>query len=104
MLKSFRFILFPLSVIYGSIISFRNWLFDKNILKSGSFNFPVICVGNLAVGGTGKTPMVEYLITILAHEHKVATLSRGYKRKTLGFAIADENTCCTPVSMNSFVE
>lgn len=92
MLKSFRFILFPLSVIYGSIISLRNWLFDKNIFKSGSFNFPVICVGNLAVGGTGKTPMVEYLITILEHEYKVATLSRGYKRKTLGFAIADENT------------
>ena len=70
----------------------RNWLFDKNIFKSGSFNFPVICVGNLAVGGTGKTPMVEYLITILEHDYKVATLSRGYKRKTLGFAIADENT------------
>jgi tetraacyldisaccharide 4'-kinase len=92
MLKSFRFILFPLSVIYGSIISFRNWLFDKNILKSGSFNFPVICVGNLAIGGTGKTPMVEYLITILKEEYKVATLSRGYKRKTAGFAIADGNT------------
>ena len=92
LLKSFRFILFPLSVIYGSIISLRNWLFDKNIFKSGSFNFPVICVGNLAVGGTGKTPMVEYLITILEHDYKVATLSRGYKRKTLGFAIADENT------------
>ena len=92
MLRSFRFILFPLSVLYGSIISFRNWLFDKNILKSSSFNFPIICVGNLAVGGTGKTPMVEYLIRMLKDEYNVATLSRGYKRKTIGFAIADENT------------
>jgi len=92
MLKSFRFILFPLSVFYGGIISFRNWLFDKNILKSGSFNFPVICVGNLAVGGTGKTPMVEYLIKLLKRQYKVATLSRGYKRKTTGFAVADEST------------
>jgi tetraacyldisaccharide 4'-kinase len=91
-LKSFRFILFPLSILYGGIISFRNWLFDKNIFKSGSFNFPVICVGNLAIGGTGKTPMVEYLVTILKDEYKVATLSRGYKRKTVGFAIADGNT------------
>ena len=92
MLRSFRYILFPLSVVYGGIISFRNWLFDKNILRSSSFNFPIICIGNLAVGGTGKTPMVEYLIRILKEEYAVATLSRGYKRKTRGFAIANENT------------
>jgi tetraacyldisaccharide 4'-kinase len=96
-LKSFRFILFPLSVLYSGVISFRNWLFDKNILKSDSFNFPVICVGNLAMGGTGKTPMVEYLITILKNEYKVATLSRGYKRKTVGFVIADEKTTALEV-------
>lgn len=92
MLRSFRFILFPLSVLYGGIISFRNWLFDKHILKSGTFNFPIICVGNLAVGGTGKTPMAEYLVRMLKDEYKVATLSRGYKRKTVGFAIANEST------------
>lgn len=92
MLRNFRFILFPLSVLYGSIISCRNWLFDKNIFRSSSFNFPVICVGNLAVGGTGKTPMVEYLVRMLKEEYSVATLSRGYKRKTIGFAIANENT------------
>jgi tetraacyldisaccharide 4'-kinase len=57
-----------------------------------SFNFPIICVGNLAVGGTGKTPMVEYLVRLLKDEYKVATMSRGYKRKTKGFAIANENT------------
>lgn len=70
----------------------RNWLFDKSILKSAAFNFPVICVGNLAVGGTGKTPMVEYLIRLLKNEYVIATISRGYKRKTKGFGIANENT------------
>ncbi len=92
MLRSFRYILFPLSIIYGCIIWFRNKLFDKHILRSASFNFPVICVGNLAVGGTGKTPMTEYLIRLLEPNYIVATLSRGYKRKTKGFAIAEENT------------
>ncbi|RYD77758.1 MAG: tetraacyldisaccharide 4'-kinase, partial [Sphingobacteriales bacterium] len=71
---------------------FRNWLYDKNILKSASFNFPIICVGNLAVGGTGKTPMTELLVSFLSPQYKIATLSRGYKRKTKGFAIANENT------------
>jgi tetraacyldisaccharide 4'-kinase len=92
MLRSFRYLLFPISLIYGCIIWLRNWLFDKNILKSASFNFPIICVGNIAVGGTGKTPMVEYLIRLLQNDFKTATLSRGYKRKTKGFAIADANT------------
>jgi tetraacyldisaccharide 4'-kinase len=92
MLRSFRYLLFPISLIYGCIIWLRNWLFDKNILKSASFNFPIICIGNIAVGGTGKTPMVEYLIRLLQNDFKTATLSRGYKRKTKGFAIADANT------------
>ena len=92
MLKSFRYLLLPISLVYGGIIGLRNWLFDKKILKSSSFNFPIICVGNLAVGGTGKTPMVEYLIRLLKDEFNIATLSRGYKRKTKGFAIANEKT------------
>ncbi len=92
MLKSFRYLLLPISLVYGAIIGLRNWLFDKKILKSSSFNFPIICVGNLAVGGTGKTPMVEYLIRLLKDEFNIATLSRGYKRKTKGFAIANEKT------------
>lgn len=91
-LKSFRYLLIPFSFIYWLIIWCRNWLFDKNILKSVPFNFPLICVGNLAVGGTGKTPMVEYLIRMLKADFKVATLSRGYKRKTKGFGIAGEFT------------
>lgn len=92
MLKSFRYLLFPFSILYGGIVWVRNKLFDKNILRSAQFNFPLICVGNLAVGGTGKTPMVEYLIRMLQDQYKIAALSRGYKRKTKGFAIADEHT------------
>ncbi len=97
MLKSFRYILFPFSIIYGFIIWLRNKLFDKNILRSATFNFPLICVGNLAVGGTGKTPMAEYLIRLLKNKYPVATLSRGYKRKTKGFAIADDNTTAVDI-------
>jgi tetraacyldisaccharide 4'-kinase len=97
MLKSFRYILLPFSFIYGSIIWVRNKLFDKNILHAATFNFPLICVGNLAVGGTGKTPMVEYLIKMLQNKYKVATLSRGYKRKTKGFAIADDHTTAVDI-------
>jgi tetraacyldisaccharide 4'-kinase len=92
LLKSFRYLLFPISFLYGIVIWIRNWLFDKNIIKSAAFNFPIICVGNLAVGGTGKTPMTEYLVSVLDDEFKTATLSRGYKRKTKGFAIADDST------------
>lgn len=92
MLKSFRYLFLPFSLLYGIIIIIRNWLFDKNYLKSSAFNFPIICVGNLAVGGTGKTPMVEYLIRILGNDYRIATLSRGYKRKTRGFGIANDTT------------
>jgi tetraacyldisaccharide 4'-kinase len=70
----------------------RNRLYDHNVFKSSSFNFPIICIGNLATGGTGKTPLAEYLIRFLRNNYKTATLSRGYKRKTTGFAIAGVNT------------
>jgi tetraacyldisaccharide 4'-kinase len=92
MLKSFRYLLFPFSLLYGAVIRLRNYLYNKNIFKSTHFNFPLVCVGNLAVGGTGKTPMTEYLIRLLQPRYRVATLSRGYKRKTKGFAIADGST------------
>jgi len=84
--------LLPFSFIYGIVIRIRNWLFDKNYIPSAEFNFPIIGVGNLAVGGTGKTPMVEYLVRMLRNNYAVATLSRGYKRKTRGFGVANENT------------
>ena len=91
-LKSFRILLFPLALIYWLIILIRNKLYDKNILGSASFGLPLICVGNLSVGGTGKSPMVELLVRNLKDEFKVATLSRGYKRKTKGYALANEHS------------
>lgn len=86
-----RKILFPFAIIYGFITSIRNLLYDKGIFKSYTFDIPVIAVGNLSVGGTGKTPQIEYLIRLLIGNYKIATLSRGYKRKTEGFVLADEN-------------
>jgi tetraacyldisaccharide 4'-kinase len=87
-----RKILFPFAILYGWIIQFRNFLYDKGILKSYSFDIPIIAVGNLSVGGTGKTPQIEYLIRLLSTGNKVATLSRGYKRKSKGFLLANENS------------
>lgn len=87
-----RKILFPFSILYGFITTIRNFLFDKGILRSYSFEVPVIAVGNLSVGGTGKTPQIEYLIRLLAPNYKIATLSRGYKRKSEGFVLADANS------------
>jgi tetraacyldisaccharide 4'-kinase len=87
-----RKILFPFAVLYGFITSIRNFLFDKGFLKSYSFDLPVIAVGNLTVGGTGKTPQIEYLIRLLSNKYQVATLSRGYKRESEGFVLANENS------------
>jgi len=70
----------------------RNWMYDKEYLQSSDFNFPLICVGNIAVGGTGKSPMVEYLLKLLTDDFRVATLSRGYKRKTKGYILAEKGT------------
>lgn len=78
--------------IYYLVTWLRNKCYDVGILKSKSYDLPIICVGNLSVGGTGKTPMVEYLIKQLKDDCKLATLSRGYKRKTKGYVLADENT------------
>lgn len=83
--------LLPLAALYGMVVSLRNYLFDKGVLRSNHFPVPVISVGNLAAGGTGKTPHTEYLIRLLARQHKVAVLSRGYKRRTRGFVLADGN-------------
>lgn len=96
-MKLLRKILFPFSVLYGLIVFVRNKMFDKNILSSKSYPFPVICIGNLSVGGTGKSPMVEYLINLLKSEHKIATLSRGYKRTTKGFRLLSGNETTSEV-------
>ncbi len=85
-------VLLPLSLIYGFIIYIRNRLYDYGFFKSTQFNIPVLSIGNITVGGTGKTPHVEYLADLLKSEFKVATLSRGYKRKTKGFILADNQS------------
>ncbi len=81
------FILWPFTLLYSLIVRFRNHLYDIGYKKSFQFETRVICVGNLSVGGTGKTPMIEYLISLLKSSYKIVTLSRGYKRKTKGFRL-----------------
>lgn len=85
-----RKLLFPFAILYGFITAIRNFLYDKGVLKSYSFDVPVIAVGNLSVGGTGKTPMIEYLIRMLQNDYKLAVLSRGYRRKSKGFRLASD--------------
>ncbi len=84
--------LLPLSWVYGGIVRLRNLLFDIGILKSRTFDVPIISVGNITVGGTGKTPHVEYLIDLLKDKANVAVISRGYKRKSKGFVLANKNS------------
>lgn len=97
-----RFFLFPVSILYGAAMELRNQLYDKGVLKSTSFDIPVISIGNLTVGGTGKTPHTEYLIRLLKNKFKVATLSRGYGRKTKGFIIADEKALASTIGDEPF--
>ena len=92
LLKPIRILLFPISLVYALIVRMRNWCYDRNIFSTTSFNLPIICVGNLAVGGTGKSPMVELLIRTLKDRFEIAVLSRGYKRKTRGYALANASS------------
>lgn len=88
----FRFLLFPLAVLYDFVTRLRNYLYDIGKRPSVKFNLPVISVGNLSVGGTGKTPHVEYLVRLLKDSYRLAILSRGYGRKTKGFILAGEDS------------
>ena len=92
-----RKILYPFSVLYGGITTARNVLYNKDILKSTSFTTPIIVVGNLSVGGTGKTPQVEYLVRLFQDTYKTAILSRGYKRNSKGFIIANETSTASDI-------
>lgn len=87
-----RIILWPLAWIYGGAVSVRNMLFNCGILSSKEFDVPIISIGNITVGGTGKTPFSEFLIQSLRKDHKVGFLSRGYKRKTSGYQLAKESS------------
>lgn len=89
MLDKKNILLYPVSLIYGIVTGIRNFLYNTEILPSESFSIPVICVGNITIGGTGKTPHVEYLAGLLSQHFRVAVLSRGYKRKTKDFRFVD---------------
>jgi tetraacyldisaccharide 4'-kinase len=91
-MKIIRVLLFPIVPIYFLVTWFRNLFYDLGYYKSKSYEFPVMAVGNLSTGGTGKTPMVEYLITLLKDNKQLATLSRGYGRKTKGFLVASDKS------------
>ncbi|MGC9342080.1 MAG: tetraacyldisaccharide 4'-kinase [Bacteroidales bacterium] len=90
--KIYEYLLIPFAGVYGGVIFLRNKLFDWQIIHSNEYNIPVISVGNITVGGTGKTPHVEYLVRLLKDQYKIAVLSRGYKRNTKGFFLASENS------------
>ena len=90
--KFLFYLLIPFSWLYGLIISFRKWLYKSGLYTRSKFDFPIICVGNITAGGTGKTPHIEWLIKNLSGHYRVAVLSRGYKRKTIGYVLS------TPVS------
>lgn len=95
--KALRFVLTPMSWLYGAGVALRNKFFDWGILKEVSFGVPVVGVGNITVGGTGKTPHVEYILECLRYKRNIAVLSRGYKRKTKGFILASAKS--TPESI-----
>lgn len=87
-----RIIAAPIALIYALVVHIRNFLYDIGFFKSSSFKTPTICVGNLSLGGTGKTPMIDFLLTNLKDEKKIAVLSRGYRRKSKGFQLASNNS------------
>jgi len=91
-LSKIRKILYPLSLLYGEVVNARNKAYEKGVLNSTSFTIPTIVVGNLNVGGTGKSPQIEYLVRLLKKDYRIAVLSRGYKRKSKGFQLANENS------------
>ncbi len=93
----FRILLLPLALLYGLGVWIRNLLFDWGILPSESFSIPVISVGNLSTGGSGKTPQVEYLISLLKDDYRIALLSRGYKRKTCGYRLVGKSSTAAEV-------
>ena len=97
-----RKILFPLAFLYWLITFIRNWLYDMGVFKSYSFDVPIIAVGNLSVGGTGKTPQIEYLIRLLSEKYRVAVLSRGYKRLSKGFVLADDQATANSIGDEPF--
>ncbi|MCJ7468030.1 MAG: tetraacyldisaccharide 4'-kinase [Maribacter sp.] len=102
LVQRLRKIAFPISLVYAFVVHIRNYLYDKGIFKSRSFSIPILCVGNLSMGGTGKTPMSEFLIATLKDTYKVAFLSRGYKRKSKGFVLASSKSTVEDIGDEPF--
>ena len=100
--KILRWVLAPLSLLYALVLRIRNVFFDKGIFKHTSFDIPVIAVGNLSVGGTGKTSLIEYVRRLFEGSYNIAVLSRGYKRSSEGFVLADENTVMEEIGDEPF--
>jgi len=96
-MKKLRWLLLPFSLLYALVVVIRNWCYDVGWFKSTAFDLPVISVGNLAVGGAGKSPMTEYLVRLLKADYKLATLSRGYGRNTKGFLLADNSSTAVDI-------
>lgn len=96
-MKYLRWLLLPFSLVYGLVVVIRNWFYDVGWFKSVQFDLPVIAVGNLAAGGAGKSPMAEYLIRLLKNQCHLATLSRGYGRKTKGFIEAGKQSTAADI-------
>lgn len=95
--------LLPISWVYASVVYLRNKLFDWKILEQKKFNIPIICVGNITVGGTGKTPHTEYIVGLLQRNgYRVAVLSRGYGRSTNGYILSDENSTSRTIGDEPF--
>ncbi|NHM00892.1 tetraacyldisaccharide 4'-kinase [Flavobacterium difficile] len=101
-MKLIRKILFPIAIIYWIVTFFRNWLYDMGLFTSKSYDLPIIAIGNLSAGGTGKTPHTEYLIRLLKEKYKVAVLSRGYKRSTKGFVLANDASTAVELGDESY--
>jgi len=97
-----RKLLFPLGVVYWLVTFIRNWLYDLGIFTSKSYDLPIIAIGNLSAGGTGKTPQTEYIIRLLKDTYKIAVLSRGYKRSTKGFLLANDVVTSSELGDESF--
>jgi len=97
-----RKLLFPLGVVYWLVTFIRNWLYDLGIFTSKSYDLPIIAIGNLSAGGTGKTPQTEYIIRLLKNTYKIAVLSRGYKRSTKGFLLANDVVTSSELGDESF--
>ncbi len=92
-----RKLAFPFALLYGVIIRLRNFCYDNRLLSSTTFSTPTICIGNLSVGGTGKTPMVEYLLAMLGETRRIGVLSRGYGRKSRGFIMANSKSTAADI-------